>query len=121
MIVYDVEPLTQELADECMDILIANNEETGIIEGEPANPAWDELLAIAQSLLFYTMRNEGILVGMCVFMTGVWSHHKHLIAATQLTLYVKPEYRTKSIRFLNYMDEDMKERGVNVSRMVFKE
>jgi GNAT superfamily N-acetyltransferase len=72
-------------------------------------------------LRMFTVRNDGELIGYCVFFIGNihYTTHKH---ATQDILFILPDYRGKSAgyRLISYADGQLQAEGVDVIRQHVK-
>lgn len=64
------------------------------------------------NLIVFTLRSDNI-VGYAAASLEKHYQCNHLVFATFLSIYVKPEFRPYSIRFIKFCEENLKNMGVN--------
>lgn len=112
---YALETLEQ-VADELHPLLDAHWREIAHFQDILLEPDWD-FYAIMQEhgrLRFYTARDDGRLVGYCVFFVSPNRHYKSSIQAAQDILFLHPEYRSagNGKALILFCDERLREEGV---------
>jgi GNAT superfamily N-acetyltransferase len=98
--------------DESIELVSANHEETGVVDGATFAPDRDKYIALNELGTFrvFTARLRGRLVGYSVFMV-----HESLIYpgetwAVQDVIYVHPEHRGRTaVRFIRTVDKSLHE------------
>jgi hypothetical protein len=93
-------------------------------EDVPLNPnlATYEMAAKHGAVSFFSMRDEGELVGYAVFWTHGHPHHDGKIFAINDLLYVKPEYRRSALvdGFLMFCEQELVLIGCDVMTVSMK-
>lgn len=74
------------------------------------------LIEAAGMLRIYAARHEGELVGYAAFILGASLDRRTMIAATEVGVFVKPEYRkgTNALRLLQHADNSLRDEGVDM-------
>lgn len=87
-------------------------------DGEPFNPLYDRYARYGDSLVVFTARDDGELVGNCT-MYLVQSMHTQRLKAMEDTWFLKPEYRKgrNAIEFYRYVEQEMIRRGATKCHM----
>lgn len=116
-IVYQNEPLTDELMEDISDYALDHLIETGAnFKMKPEVWAdWYNAVSKQGNIRIYTARN-GKLVGYAVFFVSPHRHHKSVIQATQDLIYLAPEARKGMIgmSFLKWCDDRLRDEGVQI-------
>lgn len=110
---FAIEPLAT-----VWDELVANAwehwQETEMFKrGEAFNPQYERYASYGPQYIVFTARNDGELVGNCgMYITR--SMHTQKLVANEDTWFLKPEYRKgrNAIKFYQFVEDDMKQRGV---------
>lgn len=66
-----------------------------------------------------SVRDDGMLVGFCLYTLSLHHHARNTLVAQELSLYLLPEYRKGriGIRLLNFIEEAAKEDGAKIMLM----
>lgn len=119
---FAVEPLSPDLFDETLPLLMAHWEEIAHFKDIPLKPdqAAYEAIAAAGNLRVYTVRESGPiarLIGYAVFFLRRNMHYSTSLQAVQDILYLDPSARGKlvGLRFIKYCDEELRKEGVQVA------
>ena len=74
------------------------------------------MVARAGHLGLFTARCDGKLVGYCSIIADNHIHHKDIVFATTDSFYLRRSYRKgfTGVKFLNFIQEKLKELGVDV-------
>lgn len=108
---YHLEHVTYELRNECFPLVKMNDKETGFLPRE-ARPTWDAFINSDQFMAMTLRTDENKLVGCMMLSIGPWTHYEDLLIAQQLTMYIIPEYRRHTIKFLTESEKRLKSLGV---------
>lgn len=115
MITYALEPFSEELFAELEPLLELNHEEAGYGVHAPCYMLYDALEK-GGGLRIYTLRISGNLVGYAVFTVGIHQQTSEL-TATNDAIYVVPEARRHSIKFLKWALDQVGAVGCRVIQM----
>lgn len=105
------------VADEVSPLLQMHYEEVALHKDVvDLDPDWARYAAMEErgDCHVYTARHEGSLVGYAVFFLSNHIHYMGLRVASNDILFMHPAYRrgTNSIRFINWVEEQIKRLGV---------
>ena len=117
-LVFAIEPLST-VWDELVKNAWDHWQETQMhADGEPFNPLYDRYARYGDSLVVFTARDDGELVGNCT-MYLVQSMHTQRLKAMEDTWFLKPEYRKgrNAIEFYRYVEQEMIRRGATKCHM----
>lgn len=110
------EPFSAELSDEARDMMRVYHDEVANISPLNFSGALYEMAQGRGVLWVFTARDAGKLVGFSASMTGFHPHAAGELQATQLALFVLPEYRRGplGLKFVRYADDVLQAAGVRV-------
>jgi len=115
---YQKERLTKELQAELEPLLLDHWAEIAQYSDIPMNVDWQRYYTMQRQgiLQVYTARDEGKLVGYCVYMVVPHLHYSDTLYAIQDVLFLHPDYRgrTAGYRMIKFADKDLEGRGVGV-------
>jgi hypothetical protein len=117
-LVFAIEPLST-VWDELVKNAWDHWQETQMhADGEPFNPLYERYARYGDSLVVFTARDDGALVGNCT-MYLVQSMHTQRLKAMEDTWFLKPEYRKgrNAIEFYRYVEKEMIRRGATKCHM----
>lgn len=81
-------------------------------------PDWPRYIAMdaAGSMMIYTARDEGKLVGYFVVLITKSLHYSDHFFASNDIIFIHPDYRkgTNAIRLIRFAENDLKERGISM-------
>lgn len=104
--------------DESMPLVKAHYQEIAHYQDIELKPDRDRYMAIedAGGVRLFTVREEGRLIGYCLFLVSRHPHYMGSLQAMQDVLYLDPSLRGRLIgyRFINWCDEKLKADGVQV-------
>lgn len=117
MITYQVETLEDTL-EELKPILHKHHREASTFrENLPLDPNYDayEIMDETGYIMLYTARDEGELVGYCLYFINQDLHHKTHTVAKNDFIFVHPDYRKSevTIELFKQAEEVLKELGVS--------
>ena len=81
----------------------------------PNRALYDRMESVG-ALYLYTMRtSDGALVGYVAFCVGPDTHRVHRLCASQIVLYLAPQYRRgmQGVRLIRYADQQLAAAGVD--------
>lgn len=120
--IFGWEPL-RDCWDEVMELARLHWEETEQYQRHPLNPDKERYLHYNDTGYHrqYTVRDEGRLVGHAGMYLSR-SMHTQVVMATEDTWYLLPEYRKgrNAIRFYRFIEDDLREHGVQEIHMSAK-
>lgn len=125
MITYQTEAY-HEVIEDLKEILPQHYEEVALyrdkIDLNPDYDFYEDGYYEANSIHFFTARDNGKLVGYVVTMIYPNPHYKDHIYAVNDLLYVLPEYRHTevAVQMLKQFEQEMKDLGVSVMTMHMK-
>jgi len=62
----------------------------------------------------FTARENGVLVGYAVFTVSGHINYTSKLIASQIVIYVKPEFRTLGIRLIKHTEVELKKLGAQI-------
>lgn len=101
---------------EIYPLFLKHWEEIAHYKNIPLEPDFDkykEIEAVGM-LRIFTAREEGKLIGYCVYFINHNLHYKSTIQALQDVLFVQKDKRGFGMKFIKWCDEQLKKEGVNV-------
>lgn len=112
MITYQEENV-DTIWNEGQELFILNSEEIKFRDDkfELNRETYDRCEAVG-ALKIYTVRDDNILIGYCIFFVMELTHHKGFLSATQDVLFIKKEKRGRVIPFIRYTERMLKDYGV---------
>jgi hypothetical protein len=112
-IMFAVEPLHQ-VKEDIKPLIEKHWEELEWNKSKRIDPDWKgyESCDAMSSLIIFTAREEGLLIGYNVFFLHNSFHYKGLSVANQDLIYISPERRGFGKYFIYWCDERLKELGV---------
>ena len=124
LITYHEEKLI-DIIDEMKPLVELHYEEVHAYKGKVAlNPDWDRYKFLDSINLMHTttIRDDGVLVGYCVFMVAPNLHYKDHVYAINDVLYVSTELRhtTAAGTLLSFAEKCLQDIGVSVVTMHMK-
>lgn len=117
---FALEPLSKDLFDETLPLLMAHYEEIAHFKDIPLKPDQATYAAVASvgALRVYTVRESvwKTLIGYAVFFLRQNIHYATSLQAVQDILYLAPSARGKLVgfRFIKWCDEELRKEGVQV-------
>ena len=117
MITYGIEQYSEELVEAIKPLLERHYQEVALHkEHIPLAPDWARYkkLADANALLIVGARDNGQLVGYCVFFVSTMVHYMTTVSASNDVIYLAPEYRQgmAGVRLMKLAETALKQRGV---------
>lgn len=107
-----IEPFTTELYEEVLPLLQAHWREVALYQDRiqlEVDVAFYLKLQALGSLTCFTVRDEGRLVGYCVFMSAHHPHYASLFVVRNDVIYMDPEYRgMESMRLIRFCERHFK-------------
>lgn len=117
-VVFALEPLTPELGQETMPLLVAHWREIAHDLTIPLSPDWERYYALqdAGSIRVYTARRDGEIIGYAVFIVNRNLHYSTSVQAVQDILFIREDLRrgTLGTRLIKFSEEQLKQEGVQV-------
>lgn len=122
-IIFAIESI-DSIKDEIMDLARIHQETTESelykdldfleVKLNELDPDWDRyaLLENNNSLIIFTARLDGKLIGYNIFFLSMSLHYKTQYVATQNLIFIHPDNRGFGKYFIFYSDEKLKEIGV---------
>ena len=114
-IIFAIESI-DSIKDEIMDLARIHQETTEweLNKDSELDPDWDRyaLLENNNSLIIFTARLDGKLIGYNIFFLSMSLHYKTQYVATQNLIFIHPDNRGFGKYFIFYSDEKLKEIGV---------
>lgn len=114
-IIFAIENI-DSIKDEIMDLakIHWSTTEWELHKDSELDPDWDRyaLLENNNSLIIFTARLEGKLIGYNIFFLSMSLHYKTQYVATQNLIFIHPDKRGFGKYFIFYSDEKLKEIGV---------
>lgn len=91
-------------------------EEIGEYKDIPLNPDFEAYKKLDEigMMRVYTAREDGVLVGYCVFFVNPNLHYKNTTQALQDVMFIKKERRGFGKKFMEWSDEQLRGEGVDV-------
>lgn len=126
MITEEVLSFSQEkvkdIWGEIIPLLTQHWEELEKYDGVPLEPDRNkyEFMDTVGAIRVYTAREEGKLIGYCVFFINKNLHSKNVIQALQDVLFVRSDRRGFGLKFIKWCDEQLKKEGVAVIHRMLK-
>mgnify|MGYP001607900475 CR=1 FL=1 len=104
-----------DVLDEIRPLLDMHWREVSHYQDIQLRPDWD-FYCTAQGIRLYTARDEGRLIGYCVFFVSHNKHYMDSMQAVQDILFVHPEYRGSraGYRLIKFCDEQLRQEGCQV-------
>lgn len=103
--------LLYEVVQEIEPLLELHSQELG---ARPPNPLWQQYAAQERSgsLVIYTARQEGELVGYGIFQVGAHWQHASLMVATNTALFLRAENRSggSGARLIRFCEKALTEK-----------
>jgi len=112
-ILFAVEPLHQ-IKEDIKPLLENHWEELEWNKSKRIDPDWERYAACdaRSSLIIFTAREEGLLIGYNVFFLHSSLHYTGVSVANQDLIYISPEKRGFGTYFIHWCDERLAEVGV---------
>ena len=114
-IIFAIESI-DSIKDEIMDLakIHWSTTEWELNKDNELDPDWDRyaLLENNNSLIIFTARLDGKLIGYNIFFLSMSLHYKTHYVATQNLIFIHPDKRGFGKYFIFYSDEKLKEIGV---------
>lgn len=90
--------------------------EIGEYDDIPLNPDFESYKKIDEAGLIrvYAARENGTLIGYCVFFVNPNLHYKHTVQALQDVLFIQKEKRGFGKKFMAWCDDQLKAEGVHI-------
>lgn len=106
----------QDVIDEAVPLLVQHFEETARFKDIPLSPNFEAYKHLDDTgiLRIFTARKFGKLVGYCTFFVQPHLHYRESLQAYQTLLFVDPEFRGFGMRFIAWMDDQLKVEGVSL-------
>ena len=102
---------------EAIELMRANNEETGALssqEFKPNKERYEQIEDIGMLKLYVARDLEGILRGYAIFWISPHMHYSECYWAQQDVMYMDKRYRgVAAYRFMNWIDDKLKEEGID--------
>ena len=101
---------------EIYPLFVKHWEEIAHYKNIPLEPDYEKYKEIEKvgMLRIFTAREDGKLIGYCVYFINHNLHYKSTIQALQDVLFVQKEKRGFGMKFIKWCDEQLKNEGVNV-------
>lgn len=116
MLKFQREPLSIELLDEMLPLLVKHYKEIAHYQDIPLEPDYDSYIRMEEMDMVraYTARDEGGLIGYAVFLVRSNIHYKSSKQAVQDVLYIDPSKRGFGYKFIMWCDLQLKADAVQV-------
>ena len=102
--------------DEIYPLFLEHHAEIGEIKDLPLDPnceAYKNLDALGM-VRVYIAREEGKIIGYCVFFISQSMHYKQIKDAVQDIVFINKDHRGFGKKFMEWCDEELRKEGVNV-------
>lgn len=116
------ETVTESLIEEIKPLIQRHYEELGRFKDIQLDPNFAEYLAAKDFISVFTVRDDTVLVGYTIFFVTPSLHHRHVKQALQDILWLSPGHRKRGLGadFLSWVDERLREKGVQVVMQVVR-
>lgn len=101
-------------------LLVEHHKETGVLDSNrfPLDPAWHlyEMINDSDALHIVTARDQGDLVGYCVFFISQHPHYQQNLIAENDLVFLSKDYRKglTGYKLIGFAVKSLKQRGIHL-------
>lgn len=109
MMEFCVDYLSEEMISEIEPLIEENHAVSG--QFEELDMDWDVYLSLAENIIVISLKDNGVMVGIMIFVIGPYPHNKTQLFADQLTYFIQLDYRKHSNQMLSLSEKILAGKG----------